>query len=405
MTPRCTRTTSVRTITATWATTRRMLTLLLAAALLVAACGEADTGDTATTAAATVAKPSTTTATSAPMTSTAAATTTISTTTTATTATATTTTPPQPPDDADMEALAWGLLCRDLVTAGRSYVEAVAYWKAEGRPARMDADENGIPCQTVFPAQDVLAYWGYPLPTGLAPGPGSGWRPTSRKAPVGAACCSANHNGPESPPLPPESGPFPDDGAFELSVERQQGDTELQLKIRRWLPCSDRPDLCSPDLFPGDVYTDPDNSASRTVALDEALTVVITPIGRTIDGSWVDNAIEGNGAALAALLRRMDATVTMIAEPAYGAGQDIDSDFRAIGAADPTFPYGPTPGQEWFLSYRGPEDTYLTPGFYAVLSWKDIGRDEPSWMYDWWCSLEIIDGTPVLYIWAGQIAG
>jgi hypothetical protein len=29
----------------------------------------------------------------------------------------------------------------------------------------MDADRNGIPCETVYPSADVLAFWGDPLPT------------------------------------------------------------------------------------------------------------------------------------------------------------------------------------------------------------------------------------------------
>jgi hypothetical protein len=152
--------------------------------------------------------------------------------------------------------------------------------------------------------------------------------------------------------------------------------------------------------MPGDVYTDPDNSVVRTVELDNTLMVVIRPIGRMLDGIWVDNSIEGDGAALGSLLRRVDAAVTTFAGPAHGAGLDLDREFRSTGNADPTFPYGSTPGHGPLLSYRGPEDTHLTPNFYSVLSWNP-----PSWMYGWFCTLEIIDGTPLLYVWAGQIAG
>ena len=299
-----------------------------------------------------------------------------------------------------VEALAWGLLCRDLATADRTYGEAVAYWNAEGRPARMDADENGIPCETAYPAGDVLAYWGDPLPNGLAPGPGSGWRSSSRRAPVSAACCSTNHNGPSSPPLPPESGPFPDDGPFSVRVERTEGQTDsLRLEIRRWLPCSERPDRCSPDLVPGDVYADPDHAVIRAVTLDDGLIVVIRPIGHISDGTPVENIMEGDGAAFASLLYRVDTAVRIFAEPAQRAGRDIEGEFAAIGAIDPTFPYGiaPTHG---VLSYRGPENSHLTINFSTVLF-----GDPPSWMFDWWCTLEIVDGAPILYVWAGQIAG
>jgi hypothetical protein len=53
-----------------------------------------------------------------------------------------------------------GLLCRDLKAKGYSYSAAVDYWRFQGQPNRMDADKNGIPCETVYPRADVIAYWG-----------------------------------------------------------------------------------------------------------------------------------------------------------------------------------------------------------------------------------------------------
>ena len=62
-----------------------------------------------------------------------------------------------------------GLHCRDLLKpppdSGRpdsyhlSYGLAVYYWLSEGRPDRMDADRDGIPCETVHPAHEVAAFW------------------------------------------------------------------------------------------------------------------------------------------------------------------------------------------------------------------------------------------------------
>lgn len=288
-----------------------------------------------------------------------------------------------------MEALAWGLLCRDLAYAGWDYEGAVAYWDVEGRPARMDADENGIPCETVYRAGDVTAFWGDPLPTGLAPGPGSGWHTTDRTAPATEGCCGMNDNAPVSPALPPESGPFPEDGAYSVSVTRQQGETDsLALEIRRWLPCSERPDQCAPDVLAGDVYPDPANGVLRIVRLDDSLTVVVKPIGHFVDAFWTDlPSIEGNGAAFASLLRRVDAAVAMRA---------ANPDLPIRGATDPTDPFGPSAdGEDW--GYRGPEGTYLT----AYV----LDPNAPPGMYEWWCTLEIVDGAPVLYVWAGQIAG
>lgn len=50
-----------------------------------------------------------------------------------------------------------GLLCRDLDGYGVSLQAAIGYWLAEGRPDRMDADRNGIPCETVYPAEEFAA--------------------------------------------------------------------------------------------------------------------------------------------------------------------------------------------------------------------------------------------------------
>ncbi len=66
-----------------------------------------------------------------------------------------------------------GLFCRDLAqpppdeqTSRWSYPDyhlnygvAVYYWLTEGRPARMDADGNGRPCETIYPTAEVNAYW------------------------------------------------------------------------------------------------------------------------------------------------------------------------------------------------------------------------------------------------------
>ena len=61
-------------------------------------------------------------------------------------------------------ALEGGLFCRDIVASGRSYHEAVRYWYREGAPDRMDADFNGIPCETVFDVDVVADFWGVSHP-------------------------------------------------------------------------------------------------------------------------------------------------------------------------------------------------------------------------------------------------
>lgn len=53
-----------------------------------------------------------------------------------------------------------GLFCRDLRAIGYSYSAAVDYWRQHGQPDRMDADLDGVPCETVYPVANIDGYWG-----------------------------------------------------------------------------------------------------------------------------------------------------------------------------------------------------------------------------------------------------
>lgn len=132
--------------------------LVVALVLVLASCG----GGSESTQSSTTVAPSST-LTSATTTTTVATTTTtaeVATTTTVVAATSTISTPVT-----DLEE---GLFCRDLLPRGYSYDEAVQYWMVEGRPERMDADRNGIPCETVYPKSEVVDYWGDFTPTTTA---------------------------------------------------------------------------------------------------------------------------------------------------------------------------------------------------------------------------------------------
>lgn len=69
----------------------------------------------------------------------------------------------------DVRSLGAGLFCRDLNAQGYSYAAAVDYWRAHGQPNQMDADANGVPCETVYPGSDVAAYWAAHLPQSPTP--------------------------------------------------------------------------------------------------------------------------------------------------------------------------------------------------------------------------------------------
>lgn len=65
----------------------------------------------------------------------------------------------EPPVDNNYMDLPGGLFCRDLYSSGYSYGDALSYWYYWGMPDRMDADKNGIPCETVYPKSTVDMYW------------------------------------------------------------------------------------------------------------------------------------------------------------------------------------------------------------------------------------------------------
>jgi len=81
--------------------------------------------------------------------------------------------PPGPPPTEnvppEVDQIEPGLYCRDLIARDYPYDDAAGYWVSEGRPERMDADLNGIPCETVYAPEAVAAYWGplAGLPDGL----------------------------------------------------------------------------------------------------------------------------------------------------------------------------------------------------------------------------------------------
>jgi hypothetical protein len=64
-----------------------------------------------------------------------------------------------------------GLYCRDFVAAMDHPWHPTMYWLLEGQPARMDADGDGIPCETVYPERimrDFLEDTQYEIfPSGL----------------------------------------------------------------------------------------------------------------------------------------------------------------------------------------------------------------------------------------------
>lgn len=169
---------------------------------------------------------------------------------------------------ASVAALGAGLFCRDIASLGYDYSDAVAYWVSEGSPDRMDADRNGIPCETVYDAADVLAFWGDPLPTTTVPvvsrwyGPTDPWSYPEPETPdiglYGSACS------PGTTALP--------DGIW-FGFLDNHGERSIDFD----LACLVVPD---PEEEGGAAVRN-DNPTIRTVAVDPS-----TPV-HFIEGGWV----------------------------------------------------------------------------------------------------------------------
>lgn len=140
-----------------------MMGMGLVSAVLVSACDPSTAEDlreaaTSTTLATTT---TSTTTTEAPPTSTTVVVVTTTqpaaTTSTAPAATTTETTTPEatPGDLGDLPA---GLTCEDLLALGVPYDGAFIYWDAHGRPPGLDPDDDGLPCEQVYPELDVREF-------------------------------------------------------------------------------------------------------------------------------------------------------------------------------------------------------------------------------------------------------
>lgn len=137
---------------------RMVQSLWLVLALVAVSC--AGGASDSTSSSSTTAAPSSTASSAAATTVEITTTTTELATSTSTSVTATSTTTLSPVTDLEP-----GLYCRDLHPRGYTYSQAVQYWMLERMPDRMDADRNGIPCETVYPESDVVDYWGTSPPT------------------------------------------------------------------------------------------------------------------------------------------------------------------------------------------------------------------------------------------------
>ena len=195
-------------------------------------------------------------------------------------------------------------------------------------------------------------------------------------------CCEGGTVAPPSP-----AGPWPDEGwpadGFYSVVEDISHDA-IEVNMRKWLRCSDYPDMCPAWWTGGEVTTEPDApTLRRSIPCDRDLTVVILPM-------MSDTTIVGDGYALRALLDDLNAAIETSFFPA------VSWDELTQLATDPKFPFGGPYGRGLAggddLGYRGPGGVHLTP-YSGQASLPG------------WTALELRGGRPILYLHAGIIAG
>ncbi len=279
-----------------------------------------------------------------------------------------------------------------------------------------------VPVALALALAMVVVACGAPDP-GDEPGPGpadepddavdldAGWSALADFTfPVQPATGDQPTTGPVSPAGPlPEEG-WPADGFYDVEVTRTADPgSALQLRIRRWVEIEDLPEFLE-DVTDA-IQGDDTEEIVRRIPLDEPA-VVLVPI------------YEGAGEPQAALSGRPGAFATLLADgidPAYRewvyepylAGRSPDTIRQELGvrSQDPAFPFGldhcgGAIGCGPF-AYRGPLGTSLVadPGW---ISWEVRGSWPPgtNGLYGWNAvTLEIRDREPILYLWAGQIAG
>lgn len=233
------------------------------------------------------------------------------------------------------------------------------------------------------------------------------WSIQPLEPPVSPACCDSPAVAPVSPEEPfPETG-WPADGFYDIStLRRAEAPDTLDVQIRKWVLCDELPGKCSPDPPVDGVTTDPDDSISRSIELaGEGVTVVIWPLWEAQVGP--PEALVGTGHDLVALLIELDLAFDRWVLTPSENGESLTAIEAELWARsdDPTFPFGPVPGFYNSITFRGPVGSNLTGNPSWMLETAEPWPPGENGVFDWWTTLEIRHGEPVVYLYANQIAG
>lgn len=226
------------------------------------------------------------------------------------------------------------------------------------------------------------------VPYGASAGSGStlwldvGWTISAFEFPVSYGCCDQMDKALQSPDFPEPGEPIRD-GVYAIHVSGHlENPPALQIEVWRWVSCETQPDRCVPPISEGDAYIDSTRSLFIVLPLDETLVVIVAGAHLDFDESHpiyigLPNVISrgptqvvGNGAAFARLVSHADRACRWEQDPSEAEGMVVVED-------------GVWEGVDLLLC-RGPMGLYLTS-----VEWKP--------------TLEIRDGSPMLWVNWGQI--
>jgi hypothetical protein len=240
--------------------------------------------------------------------------------------------------------------------------------------------------------------------------------------PVRPGCCGVQTTGPVPPDGPIPTDGWPADGFYDVDADRlAESPDELQLTLRRWVACDERPDLGCGDIPDGHttdtrIVGDPASEVVERIPIEE-LGAILVPIHGPIGNVWPEpsTAALGEPGALSRLLvDGIDPAFRRWVHEPFLAGEEASAIWRELveRSVDPDFPFGldfcaDAEDCTGPVAYRGPHGTSLRanpagviavgldhwpPGRYGLYGWSDV-------------TLELRDGVPILYLWAGQVAG
>lgn len=278
-------------------------------------------------------------------------------------------------------------------------------------------------------ATDTTDPWSADAPDGL-PVDGD-WTPVEIRWGVRPPYDEGRHaTGTASPVGPLPADAWPADGFYDVTVTRVDRPADvLRMAIRRWVPCSQRPDQCPSDAAADALVADPASEVVRTVPWDDQLRVLLQPLQVPVDGRPPDppQGLAGTGQTMSRLLSGWcrgplpsqnasncgvdHAVMDWVWRP-YRAGAALDQveGMLARRATDPGVPLGLvdrgtatvpcTPGSSCAIAYRGPHGTHLVVIPDPARSDLRLGDR----LYGWWTSLQVEEGRPVLLIDTGHVA-